>query len=379
MQAANSWADDLRADILGAPYERRTLELGADEEGPVVATLVRRRAAAPTRRAVLWVHGWSDYFFQTHVADFFVAQGFDFYALDLRKYGRSLLGHQTPNFCRSLAEYLPELDEAARSIRVDDGHDTLLVAAHSTGALIAALWAHRRRAARIVDAMFLNSPFLDFNVPSVLRAPAGATVTRLARRQPYGILRRPSYPVYGQSLHVDHYGEWSYDLTWKPNGGFPIRYGWLAAIRAGQRRLHAGLSIEVPILVGCSARSYRTPRWHELARRTDTVLNVADMLRWAPHLGRHVTVMRVNGGIHDLTLSAPPVRAALFSELARWTSAYVGEGSSAAAPMPAPSPDLRPVAAPASALARAATRVPDRTPRHPAAPTVAGAAPADPG
>jgi alpha-beta hydrolase superfamily lysophospholipase len=176
---------------------------------------------------------------------------------------------------------------------------------------------------------------------------------RLGRRQPYGVLQRPGEPVYGQSLHVEHYGEWSYDLAWKPLGGFPLRYGWLAAIRTGQRRLHAGLSIDVPILVGCSARSYRSLRWHELARRTDTVLNVADMVRWAPYLGRHVTMMRINGALHDLTLSVPAVRSALFSELDRWIAGYV-----------AAAPPARPAARPS----------PDRTP-----PTAAAAAPAGPG
>ena len=106
-----------RCDVLGPPYERHTIDLGTDDEGPVVATLVRRRADKPSRRAVLYVHGFVDYFFQTHLADFFVEHGWDFYALDLRKYGRSLLPHQTPNFCRSLTDYYPELDEAARIIR----------------------------------------------------------------------------------------------------------------------------------------------------------------------------------------------------------------------------------------------------------------------
>jgi alpha-beta hydrolase superfamily lysophospholipase len=344
----------METDILGPPYERHTMDLGHDQEGPVVATLVRRRSPEPTGRAVLWLHGWSDYFFQTHVADHFIAGGFDFYALDLRKYGRSLLPHQTPNFCRSLAEYLPELDAAARIIRTDDRHETLLVAAHSTGGLIAALWAHRRRAARVVDALFLNSPFFDLNLPALLRVPAATAAAQLGRRAPYGVLRRPAYPVYGQSLHLAYRGEWSYDLAWKPVGGFPIRYGWLAAVHAGQRRLHAGLSIDVPVLVGCSTRSYRGLRWHELARRADAVLDVADMARWAPYLGRHVTLVRINGGMHDLTLSAPPVRAAVFSELSRWTGAYV---------------------AGAPSVSRAeAERPPERTP-----PTVDAAAPAGPG
>src|SRR5215217_6264126 len=143
------------------PYERLTIDLGTDDEGPVVATLVRRRGEAPSRRAVLYVHGFVDYFFQTHLADFFVERGWDFYALDLRKYGRSLLPHQTPNFARSLTEYYPELDEAARTIREVDGHQRLLVNGHSTGCLTTALWAHDRRDTGIVDAMFFNSPFFD--------------------------------------------------------------------------------------------------------------------------------------------------------------------------------------------------------------------------
>jgi alpha-beta hydrolase superfamily lysophospholipase len=70
---------------------------------------------------VLYLHGYVDYFFQTHLAEFFTARGYDFYALDLRKYGRSLRSHQTPNFCRDIAEYYPEIDRALKIIRDDDG------------------------------------------------------------------------------------------------------------------------------------------------------------------------------------------------------------------------------------------------------------------
>lgn len=315
----------VETDLLGAPYQRRVIDLGEDDEGPVVATLVSRPAREQTRRAVLWVHGFSDYFFQTHVADFFTDQGFDFYALDLRKYGRSLRAHQTPNFCRSLGEYDQELDQAARIIQAE-GHDRLLVAAHSTGGLIAALWAHRRRGTGMVDGLFLNSPFFDLNVPPVLRAQSRA-LEWLGRHRPYGVLPKPTFPLYAHSLHVDFRGEWAYDLRWKPVGGFPVRYGWLAAVRAGQRRLYAGLSVDVPVLVGASTRSYRGRRWHELARWSDTVLDVTDIVRWAPHVGRHVTILRVDGGMHDLTLSAPPVRKVVFSELAQWTRTYLGAGA----------------------------------------------------
>ncbi|GAB3943960.1 hypothetical protein GCM10027614_33380 [Micromonospora vulcania] len=159
-------------DVLGPPYERQTIELGTDDEGPVVATLVRRRAERPTGRAVLYVHGFVDYFFQTHLADFFAERGWDFYALDLRKYGRSLLPHQTPNFCQDISDYFPELDAAAEIIRADHGHDTLLAMGHSTGGLIISLWADARRDAGTVDGLVLNSPFFDLNAPWAVRRPS---------------------------------------------------------------------------------------------------------------------------------------------------------------------------------------------------------------
>jgi alpha-beta hydrolase superfamily lysophospholipase len=322
----------VETDVLGSPYERHTIDLGNDDEGPVVATLVRRRAETPSRRAVLYVHGFVDYFFQTHMADFFIDRGWDFYALDLRKYGRSLLTHQTPNFCRSLADYYPELDEAARIIRDEDGHDQLLVAGHSTGGLITSLWAHSRGGQGIVDGLFLNSPFFDFNAPWFVRRPLATSVGRTSGRSPYRIVPMSGLGLYGQSLHSEHKGEWTYDLAWKPLRGFPVRTGWLEAIRRGQRRLRAGLSIDVPVLLACSTRTFRGKRWAEGVRLADAVLDVEHMVRWAPRLGRHITIARFDGGMHDLILSGEKVRTEVFHELGRWTDGFLP--APAAAPQP---------------------------------------------
>ncbi|WP_030439715.1 alpha/beta hydrolase [Actinoplanes subtropicus] len=313
----------MEIDVLGPPYERHTIDLGTDDEGPVVATLVRRRADRPSRRAVLYVHGFVDYFFQTHLADFFVERGWDFYALDLRKYGRSLLPHQTPNFARSLSDYFPELDEAARIIREADGHDQMLVSGHSTGGLITALWAHARQGRGVIDGLFLNSPFFDFNVPWVVKRPLMAAVVGVSGRTPYRKIPTASLGLYGESLHTDHRGEWTYDLAWKPIAGFPVTAGWLNAIRRGQRRLRAGLSIDAPVMVACSTRTFRGRAWSEDIRITDVVLDVEHIVRWAPGLGPRVTIARFDGGIHDLTLSGKEVRTVVFRELARWVDAFL--------------------------------------------------------
>ena len=94
---------------------------------------------------MLHVHGFADYFFQTAYAEWWSARGYDFYALDLRKYGRSLLPHQTPNYTTDLHDYFPELDAAWE--RIGAGHSHVVLSGHSTGGLTVPLWADDRRVA----------------------------------------------------------------------------------------------------------------------------------------------------------------------------------------------------------------------------------------
>ncbi|PYC76657.1 lysophospholipase [Streptomyces tateyamensis] len=313
---------EFREDILGAPYEAAELPLAADDEGAVTATLVRRLVPG-SQRAVLYVHGYNDYFFQTNLADHFVALGFSFYALDLRKYGRSLRPHQSPNFVRDLAAYDEELDEAVRVIRELDGHTRLLVDGHSTGGLVAALWAHRRAGRGLVDGLFLNSPFLSMPTSPVLRtlgAPAVGALGRLAG----GLRKLPSTlnPHYVHSLHRDHKGEWDFDLALKPAEGFPLYAGWLAAIQRGHREVRRGLAVDVPVLLMASTASIATTSWDPALHRRDAVLRADDIAALAPKLGRHVTTVRIEGGMHDLVLSGPEAREQVFAELDRWLAAY---------------------------------------------------------
>ncbi len=310
-------------DILGPEYEAITLPMGHDAEGEVVATLVRRPAPG-SRRAVLYIHGFTDYFFQTHLADHFVAQGIGFYALDLRKYGRSLLPHQTKGLVRSVTEYFPEIDEAVRIIREDN--DELTVNAHSTGGLVAALWADRVRGRGLVDALVLNSPFLDLNVPALLRGAADALKGVLARLPATAVLPLGIATAYGASLHRDHEGEWDYDLAWKPVEGFPVHAVWLAAIRRAHRRLHAGLGVDVPVLVLCAEQTLKVRDFIPQAHSADVVLDAEHIARWSTRIGPRVTCLRVPGGMHDLVLSPEPVRGRVLAEIDRWMT-YVYQGN----------------------------------------------------
>ena len=308
-------------DILGTPYVARTLQLKPDFEGEVVATLVHRPADGPsTGKAVLHVHGFADYFFQTSAADFWCNRGYDFYALDLRKYGRSLRSHQTPNYVDDLSTYHEELDQAFEAISANYGH--IVLSAHSTGGLTVPLWAADRNLQ--IAGMVLNAPWLDMQGDAITRNVAMPVIGRLATRRPLQEIPRKVSGFYARSIHRDHDGEWDFNLDWKPLRSWPVYAGWIRAIRAGQARIAGGIEVPAPVLVLSSSRSGRpTSALDPVMHSTDIVLDVEQIRRRAPLLGRHVTLVQVDGALHDVTLSRPGVRKVVFQELATFLSAYV--------------------------------------------------------
>ncbi|NCT90933.1 alpha/beta hydrolase [Cellulomonas sp. APG4] len=312
-----------RPDGLGAGWEQTTLDLGADDEGPLVATLVRcthglpAGDAADPRPVVLYVHGYNDYFFQAHVGERLAREGYAFYAVDLRRYGRSLRPWQTPGWTDDLTEYAEELTAAARHVRAA-GHRRLVVMAHSTGGLVATLWAHALRRTDAVDALVLNSPWFDLAAPWFSRVVSTRVLDLVGPLDPR---RRLSHgPSYARTLHRDAGGPWDFDVELKRPEGVPVLAGWLRAVRRGQARLARGLDVRVPVLVCVSASSGPDDDTNPSRHQQDTVLDVEQIVARAARIGPDVTVERIEGGLHDLALSQTPAREAYLDAVVTWLS-----------------------------------------------------------
>ena len=295
---------DWQPDRLLPGFEAKTFEFPDDYDGRVVATLVRLPAGDAPRGAVLYVHGFVDYFFQRHMADRFAAEGYAFYALDLRKHGRSLLEHQHPCFCKDLAEYDADITAA-----IDEIGAPVLLAGHSTGGLACSLYAHRGARREQIRALWLNSPFFDWKVSPVKRAQLGMAALM---GQAFPFLNDPKAlkPVYIRSIHRDFDGEWDFDLRLKPLHGFPAYFGWIGAVLAGQHKVHAGLSIQCPVLSMHSDEA-------------DIVLDWRHIAKWGRTLGPKASVLAFPGGLHDLVLSRREVRDAVFGALFSWAERAV--------------------------------------------------------
>lgn len=315
-------------DVLGAGFEQLELPLEADFEGEVVATLVRHRPLPRWRAAianlslrdvdVLYVHGWSDYFFHRELAEHFSSRGARFFALDLRKYGRSIRPWQTPGYIDNLADYDEDI-EAALTAMQSRGRRVFLLG-HSTGGLVFTLWVNRNPGR--VDALILNSPWLETQGSTIARMLMSPVLKAQAKVNATAKLPRVDLGYYSRSIDVARDGEWDFNHDWRPERGFAAKSAWGAAVIAGHAQVAAGLTIDVPVLTLLSKRSLISPVWSEEMLRCDIVLVVDDIAKRALGLGETVTVVRLDGALHDIFLSAPPVRAEAYRQLDRWLDGY---------------------------------------------------------
>lgn len=319
-------------DLLGPGYTRRAFDLGSDPdgEGEIQAVLVRRdpRPGGAARGAVLYVHGFSDYFFQTDLADFFADRGLAFYALDLRKCGRARRPGQTAHYVSDLARYDDELDRALAVVTEACPGLPVVLAAHSTGGLVVPLWLNRRRAAGTlgpVAGAALNSPWLDLQGNWLLRGPVTQLVRALSRARPFQPLPH-GLSVYGKTLHSSGTGEWEFDTDLKPLDGFPVTLGWLNAVRRGHAAVHHGIEAGVPVLVLRSSGSLFPHEYSPLCDRRDIVLDTRQIARWVGGLGGEVTDMPVTDARHDVFLSVPEARASAYAALGQWLDDLMSRG-----------------------------------------------------
>ncbi len=338
-------------DVLGTGFEARTLELLPDDEGDVVATLVRylpsqdphrhKNKKTQPRFVALYVHGRNDYFFQKELAATMSNAGGLFYALDLRKYGRSLRPHQTIGYVDDLATYDEDISEALDVIRSETGDLPLVLMGHSTGGLILTLWVYRHPG--VASGLILNSAWLEMQSMAAMRPAIHQVLSRIAQHSPqWEIPASTGFDHYARSLTGGWAASgfdlpdalatiedtdpairgWEYAREWKRPEGYPVPVAWMEAIMEGHSRIEEEVRIDCPVLSMCSTATYFGEEWVPDVFSSDVVLDVNAIVTRSANLGPLVTIARFDGP-HDLCLGNAEERQKIWDTITRWLSAFV--------------------------------------------------------
>lgn len=311
-------------DILPG-FESRYVNQGEAFDGPCRSTIIRKLNAQKSKKAFLYVHGFNDYFFQTEMGERYVDSGYNFYAVDLRRYGRSRLPWQYPFNIRDQKEYFADIDSALSQIK-RDGNVDITLGGHSTGGLTVILYAVDRGARIGVDRVVTNSPFLSWNFSPFMRKFAIPIVGALGAVFKNGKIKQGHCDGYAYSLLKQYHGYWEYNTNWKMIYSPPVTMSWIRAISTAQNEiLRHKKNIVVPLLVMHSSRKIDGCNWTPAFQTGDCVLDPFSIGDIGKTLGadlRKTVVCAIDSGVHDLILSSPVPREAAYDSIFSFIHRY---------------------------------------------------------
>lgn len=307
----NNWTKD----VLGEGFTKRHIVQPDDYAGRVRCTVIRHKASENTHCGALYIHGFSDYFFQKEMAIRFNEHGYNFYAVDLRKYGRSLMKGQKMFQVRDLREYFQDIQAGIDAMK-EDGNSEIVLIGHSTGGLTTSLYM-QCLPDPAVKALILNSPFLAWNLPSVMKKFGIPIIKLLATSFPNMKVKGDRSTKYAASIAEHLGGEWIYNTAWKPDVMPDVDAAWIKAIDDGQKALYNG-HIDVPVLLLHSDKSAKQGDSAELCKKSDAVLDVKSIAEVGRKLGSTVYEIEITDGLHDLILSRCDVRNTVYNTIFNW-------------------------------------------------------------
>lgn len=325
--------------FFGEPFQVRYIDTDSTEQSPSFhATLIKYpwkadqpvpeppRGYPEAKAAVLYIHGFNDYYIQREMATKMDSAGYAFYAIDLHKYGRSYRKGERIGEIFNIAEYNAELDSAVKIIKEELDGIPVVFLGHSTGGLIVLTYANDREKGGNLAAIVLNSPFLEMNQNFLERKIVIPLFSLAGKFFPNLPVPRGSSTAYGESLHKDYRGEWDFNTDLKALGSIPVNAAWLRAIHKAHHTVQEPLQLKAPILVMRSSCSIDEKEWVEEYTRCDGVLDVEHIKKYGATLGENVTDVEIQDGLHDLLLSKKPVRDnaynAIFQFLGKTVSSY---------------------------------------------------------
>ncbi|CAE8598581.1 unnamed protein product [Polarella glacialis] len=157
-----------KADMAALGLQEHVLPLsGGPGEQKAVVTY---RTRPGNTKCLLWFPGRNDTFMHPHVAPMLDACGLDLYVVEHRRLGRSQIGASKADFALTshvvdFKTFLEEQDAGIGfALEGEKKYEKVALYARSTGGIEASLYVRSGKYKDRIDALVLNSPFLDFGM-----------------------------------------------------------------------------------------------------------------------------------------------------------------------------------------------------------------------
>tara|TARA_A100000164_G_scaffold268535_1_gene240439 strand:- start:743 stop:1846 length:1104 start_codon:yes stop_codon:yes gene_type:complete len=254
------------------------------------------------KKALLWVHGFNDYYFHFNIGDMLVNDyDTDIYAITLRRYGSTIKKDDNLLFYTDdLDEYLEDIDICFNKI-LNNNYDKIIMYGHSTGGLTSTIYCDRGTYKKKINGLILNSPFFDLNDSPFMEWILKNIIYYL------GIIN-PKFQLSGNdntqwnATSEETLERFYFNPEYKLRGNSPIYAGWIKAVHYYQNKIHnREININVPAIVLYSNKTLKYPVQDD----GDNVLDVNEINKYSNYLGgtNEVVEYIIKNATHDVLCS----------------------------------------------------------------------------
>ena len=222
----------------------RKLPVADSPAEPAGKAVLSYKMRPGNKMMIYWLPGRNDLVMHYHAIEAFLEAGYDVFALEHRRLGRSNAGCSAEDMalvshCRDMRVYIHEFDLGLKNALSRKDYSRCVLYAHSTGGLEATMWLRERGAALPFSAVVLNSPSLYETAGLV-----GSRLRRLMTR--FDVIcccSTASWPWRDTEPDSYHATTWmqypAIDCTLRNviGGGVKATLGWVHSVRVQQEAL----------------------------------------------------------------------------------------------------------------------------------------------
>lgn len=262
--------------------------------------------------ALIWIHGYNDYYYNLYIGEKFIKNGFDIYAIKLRRYQQN--NHDKIFYCDNLNEYIQDIDNLFPRI-LEKKYKKIILYGHSMGGLVSSIYCKDGRYKDKITHLILNSPFFDFKLNFIEKFLIYYIIYYLGYFFPNLIIRsidsnKVNYLT--QNIKKRFYINNNYKL----NVLSPVYASWIKTVIDYQNRIkYNNLNLKIPILVLFCDKSTEFTNSNQTG---DDTLEVEHIDKYSENLGTNLKKYKFKNAIHDIFSSSLDIINDAFEITLNW-------------------------------------------------------------